>query len=119
MVSATVNKNHRENAGNLVSMETEGNIPCLFLDGSFIISIFEKRFFKVIETIKYSQLFIAMETESVGLQCFFGPADFSGREEDTYGEGSGWHVETVFHNSSSLKLFSQEPDPHSFLSSQS
>lgn len=62
MVSATVNKNHRENPGNLVSMETEGNIPYLFLDGSFIISILEKRFFKVIETIKYSQLFIAMET---------------------------------------------------------
>lgn len=84
MVSATANKNHRENTRNLVSMETEGNIPSLFLDGSFIISIFEKRFFKVIGTIKYSQLFIAMETESVGLRCFFGPADFSGREEDTY-----------------------------------
>lgn len=78
--SATANKNHRENTSNLVSMETEGNIPSLFLDGSFIISISEKRYFKVIETIKYSQLFIAVEIESMGLQCFSGPADFSGKK---------------------------------------
>lgn len=72
-------KNHSENTNNLVSIETECNIPSLFLDRSFIISIFERGFFKVIETIKYSQLFITMEIESIGLQCLFGPADFSGK----------------------------------------
>ena len=35
------------NTGDLVSMGTEGNITPLFFDGSFIILIFEKWFFKL------------------------------------------------------------------------
>ena len=53
------------NTGDLVSMGTEGNITPLFFDGSFIISIFEKWFFKMIETIKYIQLCITLEIESM------------------------------------------------------
>lgn len=55
------------NTGDLVSMGTEGNITPLFFDGSFIISIFEKWFFKMIETIKYIQLCITLEIESMEL----------------------------------------------------
>lgn len=53
------------NTGDLVSMGTEGNITPLFFDGSFIILIFEKWFFKMIETIKYIQLCITLEIESM------------------------------------------------------
>jgi hypothetical protein len=42
MVSAAAIDNHTLNTSNLVSIGTEGNITPVFLDGSFIISIFEK-----------------------------------------------------------------------------
>lgn len=55
------------NTSDLVSMGTEGTITPLFFDESFIISIFEKWFFKMIETIKHIQLCITVEIESVKL----------------------------------------------------
>lgn len=74
------------NTSNLVSMGTEGNITPLFFDGSFIISVFEKRFFKMIETIKHIQLCITLEIRSVGSGIFLCPVHFSGRKEDIDGE---------------------------------
>lgn len=85
------------NTSNLVSMGPEGNITPLFFDGSFIISIFEKWFFKMIETMKYIQLCITLEIEHVEFGIFLWSCSFFrekreghwlGEQADILGKGS-------------------------------
>lgn len=64
------------NTSNLVSTATEGNIMSLFFDGFFIISIFEKLFFKMIETIKCILLCVTLEIENVGFGIFLWSCSF-------------------------------------------
>lgn len=98
----------------LVSMGTEGNITPLFFDGSFIISIFEKWFFKMIEAIKYTQLCITLEIESaefwniplVLLIFQQGKGHWLGEQPDILGKGSQYPV--------FLEIWSLETSPGSF-----
>lgn len=98
------------NTSDLVSMGTEGNITPLFFDGSFIISVFEKWFFKMIETIKHIELCITREIQSVGSGIFLRSCSFFweerghwwGEQADIVEKGSQYPV---------LLWFLQLPSP--------